>query len=206
MDDNTLENKCGEKTEVTVEPMGGNDQVEGGGKFFIVGLGGSAGGLEAFEEFFKNLPSDSGMGFVIVTHLDPRKKDILPDLVQRYTNMPVEQAEDGMVIEPDHVYIIPPNKDITLSREALRLQEPSSVKGIRLPIDTFLRSLAEARHSLRTSAQSSPPLLYALKAASTKTTQKDETAFAGLDSARNASTASTRLPYMCRSGMRSRSP
>jgi two-component system CheB/CheR fusion protein len=125
------------------------DLFEQGGcddQFFIAGLGGSAGGFEAFEEFFKNLPHDLGIGFVVVSHLDPVKKDILPELIQRFTSMPVLQAENDMVVLPNHVYIIPPNQDITLLGGVLKLHEqPATRRGIQMPIDTFLRSLAEDR-------------------------------------------------------------
>jgi two-component system, chemotaxis family, CheB/CheR fusion protein len=115
------------------------------GKFFIAGLGGSAGGFEGFGEFFKNMPYDSGIGFVVVSHLDPNKNDIMPDLIQRYTQMPVVQAEHDMAVQPDHVYIIPPNKDMTISGGMIKLQELSLPRGVLMPIDAFLRSLAEDR-------------------------------------------------------------
>jgi len=111
-------------------------------QYFIAGLCGSAGGFEALEEFFKSLPPDTGIGYVIVTHLDPDKKDILPELLQRCTRMPVVQAGNGMAVLPDHVYVIPPNKDMTISGGVLMLQQQSMPRGVRMPIDVFLRSLA----------------------------------------------------------------
>ncbi|BAI61516.1 putative MCP methyltransferase [Methanocella paludicola SANAE] len=123
-------------------------QEDSEGQFFIAGLCGSAGGLEAFEEFFKKLPPDTGIGYVLITHLDPTKKDIMPQLIQRYTRMPVVQAEDDMVIEPNHVYVIPPNNDMTLSEGVLKLHTPSMPKGVRMPIDVFLRSLAADRREM----------------------------------------------------------
>lgn len=118
------------------------------GQFFIAGLGASAGGLEAFEEFFKKLPPDTGIGYVIITHLDPTKKDIMPQLIQRFTRMPVAQADNDMVVEPNHVYVIPPNNDMTLSGGVLKLHAPSMPRGIRMPIDVFLRSLAADRREM----------------------------------------------------------
>jgi chemotaxis methyl-accepting protein methylase/nitrogen-specific signal transduction histidine kinase len=113
-------------------------------RFFIVGMGGSAGGFEAFEEFFHNVPLGSGIAFVLVMHLDPTKKGSLPELVQRFTSMPVQQAGDDMRVEPDHVYVIPPNKDIIIEHGVLRLLDPTvTQRGMRLPIDVFFRSLAE---------------------------------------------------------------
>jgi two-component system CheB/CheR fusion protein len=118
------------------------------GIFFIAGLGASAGGLEAFEEFFEKLPPDTGIGYVIVTHMDPTKKGIMPELIQRSTRMPVVQAEDNMAVEPDHVYVIPPNRDMTISGGVLKLHPSSTEKGVRMPIDIFLRSLAGDRREL----------------------------------------------------------
>ncbi len=76
----------------------------------MVALGASAGGLEAFEQFFTQLPSDSGMAFVLVQHLDPHHKSILSDLLKRYTRMKVVEVEDGMMLQPDMVFVIPPNR------------------------------------------------------------------------------------------------
>ncbi len=114
-----------------------------GGQFFIVGIGGSAGGFEAYEEFFKNLPPDTGMGFVLVSHLDPEKTDLLPELIQRYTTMPVTQTKNDLRVMSDHVYIIPPNNYLTIFGGVLKLSEMSNDRVLRMPIDVFLRSLAE---------------------------------------------------------------
>jgi two-component system CheB/CheR fusion protein len=111
--------------------------------FPIVGLGASAGGLEALEQFFTHVPKCSGMGFVVVQHLDPTRKGILAELLQRFTDMAVLQVKDGMKVEPDHVYIIPPNKDLSILRGVMHLIEPGEPRGLRLPIDFFLRSLAD---------------------------------------------------------------
>ncbi|MEW5959932.1 MAG: chemotaxis protein CheB, partial [Chloroflexota bacterium] len=116
-----------------------------GGRFPIVGIGASAGGLEAFEKFFTNMPgeSDTGMAFVLVQHLDPTHKSILVDLVKRYTKMQVYEVADGMAVKPNCAYIIPPNKDMALLHGKLHLLEPESPRGMRLPIDYFFRSLAQ---------------------------------------------------------------
>ncbi|MCP4679161.1 MAG: PAS domain S-box protein [Deltaproteobacteria bacterium] len=111
--------------------------------FPIVGIGASAGGLEAMETFFKAMPFDAGIGFVLVVHLDPTHISILPDLLQKHTKMSVHQVEDGMQVEPNHVYVIPPNKDLTILHGTLNLMELSHPRGINLPIDTFFRSLAQ---------------------------------------------------------------
>ncbi|MEO8409059.1 MAG: chemotaxis protein CheB [Propionivibrio sp.] len=113
--------------------------------FPIVGIGASAGGLAAFEAFFSGMPADTepGMAFVLVQHLAPDHKSILSDLIRRYTRMRVYEIEDGMVVQPNCTYIIPPNTDIAFLNGALQLLEPSAPRGHRLPIDFFFRSLAQ---------------------------------------------------------------
>lgn len=111
--------------------------------FPIVGMGASAGGLEAFEQFFRNVPADCGMAFVLVPHLDPSHASILTEILQRSTTMPVLEAQDQMRVAPNHVYVIPPNRDMAILRAALQLSVPEVPRGQRMPIDAFLRSLAE---------------------------------------------------------------
>jgi two-component system CheB/CheR fusion protein len=113
--------------------------------FFVVAMGGSAGALEAFEQFFHNMPAASGLSFVVVPHLDPTHKGVMPELLQRFTTMRVHQARANMPIQPNTVYVIPPNKDMALLHGRLQLLEPSAPRGLRLPIDFFFRSLAEDR-------------------------------------------------------------
>ena len=117
-------------------------------RFPIVGIGASAGGLGAFEAFFSAMPADteSGMAFVLVQHLSPDHKSILSDLVKRYTRMQVYEVEDGMAIQPNCTYIIPPNRDMAILNGTLQLLEPTAPRGQRLPIDYFFRSLAEDQH------------------------------------------------------------
>jgi two-component system CheB/CheR fusion protein len=112
-------------------------------KFPIVGLGASAGGLEALELFLKNVPPTSGLAFVIVQHLDPVHKGIMAELLQRCTPMKVVQVKDRTKVRPDCVYVIPPNRDMSILHGVLHLLEPAAPRGLRLPIDFFLRSLAE---------------------------------------------------------------
>ncbi len=115
--------------------------------FPVVGIGGSAGGLEAFEQFFKIMPPDSGMAFVIVAHLDPSREGSMPELIQRDTAMKVLQAQDNMKILRNTVYIIPSNKDIAMLNGKFQLFDPMKTDGLHLPIDYFFRSLAEDRGS-----------------------------------------------------------
>jgi len=111
--------------------------------FPIVGIGASAGGLEALELFLKHVPEQSGMAFVIIQHLDPTHKGIMSELLQRSTTMRVVQVKDRTTVQPDCVYVIPPNKDMSILRGTLYLFEPAAPRGLRLPIDYFFRSLAQ---------------------------------------------------------------
>jgi two-component system CheB/CheR fusion protein len=112
-------------------------------KFPIVCLGASAGGLEALEQFLRNVPQNSGMAYVVIQHLDPTQKGMLPELLQRITRMEVLQAKDRMAVKPNHVFVIPPNKSMSILKGVLHLFEPFETRGLRLPIDFFLRSLAD---------------------------------------------------------------
>jgi two-component system, chemotaxis family, CheB/CheR fusion protein len=116
--------------------------------FPIVGIGASAGGLAAFEAFFSGMPADiaPGMAFVLVQHLDPNHKSILSDLIKRYTRMEVYEVEDGMMVQPNCAYIIPPGRDMAFLGGSLHLLEPVAPRGQRLPIDFFFRSLAGDQH------------------------------------------------------------
>ena len=111
--------------------------------FPIVGIGASAGGLEAFEQFFHNISPNSGMAFVLVSHLDPDHASMLTEILQRSTTMPVVEALDQVQVLPNCVYAIPPNRDLSIFHGALHLSEPDMPRGQRMVIDAFLRSLAE---------------------------------------------------------------
>ena len=114
-----------------------------GGSFPIVGIGASAGGLEAIEQFLRHLPAESGMAVVIVQHLDPTHKGMMVELLQRATPLKVVQVKDRLRVEPDHVYVIPPNQDMSILHGVLHLLAPAAPRGLRLPIDFFFRSLAD---------------------------------------------------------------
>ncbi len=108
-----------------------------------VAVGASAGGLEAIESFFSHMPPDSGLGFIVIQHLSPDYKSLMVELLSKKTLMPVHRAEDGMLVLPNHVYLIPPKKNLTIFHGKLLLSEQDHSKGVNLPIDVFLRSLAE---------------------------------------------------------------
>ena len=120
----------------TLEPIPACD-------FPIVGIGASAGGLEALELFLGQVPPDSGLALVVVQHLDPNHKDLLVELLQRKSPLPVVQITDRLRVQPNHVYVIPPNRDLSILHGVLHLLEPAAPRGLRLPIDHFFRSLAE---------------------------------------------------------------
>ena len=114
--------------------------------FPIVGIGASAGGLEAFVQLLNHLDVKTGMAFVLVQHLDPSHQSLLSEILARATTMPVIEVTDGMSIEPDHVYVMPPNTRITVSSNALRLSPRRASGGdSHHPIDEFFRSLAQER-------------------------------------------------------------
>ncbi|WP_141290352.1 chemotaxis protein CheB, partial [Ideonella azotifigens] len=111
----------------------------------IVGLGASAGGLSALEEFLARVPAGSGLAYVVVQHLDPTHKALVVELLQRSTLMPVAEATRAMRIKPDCVYVIPPNSELTVAGGSLHLAPPAQPRGMRLPIDVLFCSLARDR-------------------------------------------------------------
>jgi two-component system, chemotaxis family, CheB/CheR fusion protein len=115
--------------------------------FPIVGVGASAGGLEAFRRLLAALPGDSGMAYVLLQHLDPRHESILAELLAKATPMPIAEVEDGLAVEPNRVYIIPPSRDIAIVDGALKLVPRTTTGGLHMPIDYFFRTLAEVRRS-----------------------------------------------------------
>lgn len=112
----------------------------------IVGVGASAGGLEAFEQLLAALPLDSGMAFVLIQHLAPKHESLLSALLGKKTRMPVVDVQEGVHVRPDHVYVIPPNADLTIADGALHLAALPEERTHRMPIDHFFRSLAEDQH------------------------------------------------------------
>ena len=111
----------------------------------IVGLGASAGGLEALEQFLEGVPARSGLAYVVVQHLDPTHKAMLVELLQRRTLLPVREAVEGLHIVPDAVYVISPNSELTVAGGALHVARPTEPRGLRLPIDVLFSSLARER-------------------------------------------------------------
>ncbi|MEE4355678.1 MAG: chemotaxis protein CheB [Desulfococcaceae bacterium] len=125
------ETKCAEKSE-------GNIPCS-----FVVGLGASAGGLEALVEFFSHAPPDTGMSFVVVQHLSPDYKSLMDELLARHTEMEIIKVSDGISLQSNRIYLLPPKKNLTIFNRQLLLSDSASHTGLNLPIDFFFRSLAE---------------------------------------------------------------
>jgi two-component system CheB/CheR fusion protein len=130
----------------SVRAAGGkNPKTPRGPAFPIVGLGASAGGLQAVTAFLEAVPPESGMAFVLIHHVDPDHKSLMAELLAKHTAMTVCEAADEMTVKPDHVYVIPPNSYLEIKGGVLRLFRPADRRGSRLPIDRFLKSLAHDR-------------------------------------------------------------
>jgi two-component system CheB/CheR fusion protein len=119
-----------------------NGTAASSNSFYTVGIGASAGGLEALERFFGKMPERSGMAFIVVSHLDPNHVSIMPELIQKSTKMKILKAEDGMKIEPNNVYVAPANRNLAILHSVIQLIEPPETHGFRLPIDFFFKSLS----------------------------------------------------------------
>lgn len=132
----SIKAKSGQETVIKKESKTLKDLI-------VVGIGASAGGLEALEEFFRNMPSNSGLSFCVVQHLSPDYKSMMGELLSRHTRMSIFRVEDGTSLEPDSIYLIPPKKNMTIFHNRIFLSDQDHSRGLNLPIDIFLRSLAE---------------------------------------------------------------
>ncbi len=122
------------------------DTDEAGGavsKHYVVGIGASAGGLDAIERFFTRMPETTGMSFVLIQHLSPDFKSLMDELLAHHTRIPIHRVENGMVLERDAIYLIPPKKNMVLSGGRLYLNDMDQKSGLHMPIDVFFRSLAQ---------------------------------------------------------------
>ena len=133
----------------SLAPLSGNEadlgrsETHTAGPSYVVGIGASAGGLEALEHFFDNVPRKTGMAFVVVQHLSPDFKSLMDEILARRTPLPISLVEDAMVVEGDHIYLIPPKKEMIISSGRLLLSERDRDQELTLPIDVFFRSLAQ---------------------------------------------------------------
>src|ERR1043165_2733168 len=128
---------------------GGVEQTreQAGDDFLVVGLGASAGGIKAFKEFFAHVPHESGMAYVVILHLSPEHESHLAEVLQVATEMPVMQVSGSVQIEPNHIYVIPPNKSLAMSDGQLALSEVKRIEERRAPVDIFFRTLAHSKSS-----------------------------------------------------------
>jgi chemotaxis methyl-accepting protein methylase/signal transduction histidine kinase/chemotaxis response regulator CheB len=121
----------------------GDTAIPGAERFHVVGVGASAGGLESLERFFAKVPADTGMAFVVIQHLSPDFKSLMDELLARHTDLPICRAEDGMPVEPNAIYLIPPKKEMIISHGRLLLTDKDPKQSLTMPIDRFFRSLAQ---------------------------------------------------------------
>ena len=112
-------------------------------EFFVVGIGASAGGISALREFFSNVPADSGMAYVVIMHLSPQHESNLAAVLQNHAAIPVTEVTATIIVEPNHVYVIPPSKYLVMVDGIIRLTEPERPRGGHTSIDLFFRTLAE---------------------------------------------------------------
>ena len=124
-----------------------NESLNKENKQYIVGIGASAGGLEAIDSFFRKVPVDSGLAFVVVQHLSPDYKSLMAELLSKHTDIPVHRIEEGMTVKANNIYLIPPRKNLTIFHGRLLLTEQIR-EGLNLPIDVFFQSLAEDHNEL----------------------------------------------------------
>jgi two-component system CheB/CheR fusion protein len=111
----------------------------------VVGIGASAGGLESLKEFFDSIRPDSGLAFIVIQHLAPSRDSYMAEILRSHTRMRVIEAKNKLTIEPNSVYTIPPNQFLKIEGGRLRVTDPQTSDGIRMPIDFFFRSLAESQ-------------------------------------------------------------
>src|ERR1051325_5411152 len=122
----------------------GNDQIVDltkPGRFIMVGIGASAGGIKPLQDLFRHIPADSGMAYAVILHLSPSHKSNLAEILQHECAIPVTQVQNPVRVEPNHVYVIPPNKNLELEDGMIQLVEVEQVPSKRVPIDLFFRSL-----------------------------------------------------------------
>ncbi|MBD1938593.1 chemotaxis protein CheB [Microcoleus sp. FACHB-68] len=142
---NPIESSSQSENQATAAGTADENQQNENQLFPIVGIGASAGGLEAFTALLKALPTDTGMAFVLIQHLAPQHKSLLTEILSKTTQMPVKEVEEGMIVEPNSVYIIPPNTKMAIVRGELKLMPREKIEGKYMPVDAFLQSLSMDR-------------------------------------------------------------
>src|SRR4030095_13564007 len=120
-----------------------SSQQEENDKFLVVGIGASAGGIQALREFFSRVTKDSGMAYVVILHMSPEHESRLAEILQITSPIPVSQVRERVKVEPDHVYVIPPNRNLAMTDGHLDLTNMIGIEERRSPVDLFFRTLAE---------------------------------------------------------------
>ena len=138
-----LSNFDEEQTKIVQPELDKSSSATEIGDFYVVGIGASAGGLEALEQFFANMPPASNIAFVVIQHLSPEFKSLMPEILSRKTEMEVYQIKNGMKISPGCVYLNPPKFNVKISQGQFLLEEQDPIHKINLAINTFFESLAE---------------------------------------------------------------
>jgi len=138
-----MNRRSSKQSDTTTAKATDEEQQENFASFPIIAMGASAGGLEAYTEILRNLPKDTGMAFVLIQHLAPHQKSMLSELLSRVTEMPVTEVQDGIAVEPNHVYVIPPNAKMTLAQGVLKLAPRGQTRGQFMSVDEFFVSLAQ---------------------------------------------------------------
>ncbi len=134
-------NRDGSKNQASKEAETSREEPD---KFLVVGLGASAGGIQALKEFFTQVPDDSDMAYVVILHMSPEHESKLAEILQVTSQIPVTQVRERVKIEPNYVYVIPPNRNLGMRDGHLMLSEMTQREQRRSPVDTFFRTLAEA--------------------------------------------------------------
>jgi two-component system CheB/CheR fusion protein len=145
MNSRRISKKSQQSKPTAAETPDGEQQDNPNELFPIVALGASAGGLEAFTQILSHLPTDTGMAFVLIQHLAPDQKSLLSEILSRVTQMPVGEVQEGMSVEPNHIYVIPPNTKMTISQGVLKLVPRAKIRGLFMSVDAFFLSLAKER-------------------------------------------------------------
>src|SRR5687767_2646047 len=135
----------------------GMENMSGSNKFLIVGIGASAGGVQALKQFFEKVPADSGMAYVVILHLSPDHDSKLAEVIRMVAKIPVQQVTEKIAIQPDHIYVVPPNQHLTLVEDMIVASPNIQIEDRRAPVDIFFRTLAniQGRQAVRSEEHTS---------------------------------------------------
>jgi two-component system CheB/CheR fusion protein len=131
-------------TSMSIKPSHQEDKTVATDNFLIVGIGASAGGVQALRTFFENVPEDSGIAYVVILHLSPSYDSHLAEVLAQVTTIPVTKVTERITVRPDHIYVVPPNQHLTIADDAIEVSPNTSIEERRAPVDIFFRTLADA--------------------------------------------------------------